>query len=205
MTRFTGILCAILCVTTTVSAQTAVYSDNPPKTSTIADGYSIESFREYLDSSPIDALEGIWEYPDDAVTLGIERFESDNYSVKFKYRIILLESAMRRALIPGSVIGYIIPTAQSDKAYVWLYSETDGDMQPTNPIKCAATVSNNDVITFSKPELKFKIRFNLSRIMPSLFKGLSITAEPVSKKHPLGFSKTYPLDKDTQSREIRYL
>ena len=53
--------------------------------------------------------------------------------------------------------------------------------------------------------MKLKIRMNLARLLPTLFKGLSVSVEPQTPGHPLGFRKIYPADNIGTPHQIIYL
>lgn len=183
------------------------YGDNPPSQSCVLPGYyTPESARELLDASPLQPIEGIWEYPDEMITVLIEHFESPRFSRKIKYRIVLIDSE-DMSLLPGTVIGYIAESADNHKFELWLYSEHDG-MRLFGPGKCVATLTdNNTSLIFKKNSLKVRLRFNLSRFLPKLFRFISIYPSVKKEELPVGFNKIYPAYDDNGSihHEIRYL
>lgn len=182
------------------------YDDTPPRQSEILKGYSEDRVKAFLDSIDLDYLEGIWHFPEDMVTLSIERFSSHEFSERYKYRMVLL-NAEDKSLIPGTIMGYILDSAQNDNFYIWIYSQQQGN-KLVMPQKCIASLSkDNNSIIFQKPALKFKLRINFARFMPSLFKGLGISAEIENKKLPLGFRRVYPSYDENGSdiSKIRYL
>ena len=182
------------------------YGDNPLSQSCVLPGYTPESARELLDASPLQPIEGIWEYPDEMITVLIEHFESPRFSRKIKYRIVLIDSE-DMSLLPGTVIGYIAESADNHKFELWLYSEHDG-MRLFGPGKCVATLTdNNTSLTFKKNSLKVRLRFNLSRFLPKLFRFISIYPSVKKEELPVGFNKIYPAYDDNGSihHEIRYL
>ena len=131
------------------------YGDKPPVESIVLPGYSEEMARDRLSSTPMQPIEGIWEYPDEMMTLVIERFSSPQFSRKLKYRIVLL-SADDMSLLPGTVIGYIAESADNEKFELWLYSELDGKIL-TGASKCVATLdSDGNSLTFVRNEIKMR-------------------------------------------------
>ena len=68
---------------------TAVAGNGVPKKSVILAGLDIDSMRVRLDETDMQPLEGIWYYPNEEMTLGIERYRGEH---NIGYRIILLES-----------------------------------------------------------------------------------------------------------------
>lgn len=200
------LLLIMLATNSSIFAEQTYYDDAPPRHSEVVRGYDMTKAYNYMDSTDIDILEGIWDFPDDMVTLSIQRFNDARFSARFKYRMVLLK-AEDRSIPQGSVIGYIAETAIPHKYYLWIYSQSEGASLLT-PQKCVATLSKeSDYLTFVKPEIKFKFRLNFARFLPTLFKGISLSAEPSAEKIPLGFSRIYPTYDENGSKimQIRYL
>ena len=89
-----------------------------PKKSVVIDGLDVDSMRARLDETDMQPLEGIWYYPNEEMTLGIERYHGKH---NIGYRIILLESPDINVM-PGTVIGYIAATAVDSK-YVYRFGK----------------------------------------------------------------------------------
>lgn len=85
----------------------ALASNGVPAKSVIIDGLDVDSMRMRLDETDMQPLEGIWYYPNEEMTLGIERYRGEH---NIGYRIILLDSPDIN-VIPGTVIGYIAASA----------------------------------------------------------------------------------------------
>lgn len=159
-----------------------------PKKSVILAGIDLDSMRVRLDESDLQPLEGIWYYPNEEMTLGIERYKGNH---NIGYRIILLESP-DISLVPGTVIGYIARSAVDNKFQLWLYSERSRTTLK-KPMECVATLSNKaTTLTFDPPHWKLKVRVNVARFLPTLFNGLSVIPERVGEQLPIGFRKIYP-------------
>ena len=159
-----------------------------PKKSVILAGIDLDSMRVRLDESDLQPLEGIWYYPNEEMTLGIERYKGNH---NIGYRIILLESP-DISNVPGTVIGYIARSAVDNKFQLWLYSERSRTTLK-KPMECVATLSNKaTTLTFDPPHWKLKVRVNVARFLPTLFNGLSVIPERVGEQLPIGFRKIYP-------------
>jgi hypothetical protein len=173
-----------------------------PKKSVTLDGLDVDSMRARLDEIDVQPLEGIWYYPNEETTLGIERYRGQH---NIGYRIILLESPDINVM-PGTVIGYIAATAVNNKYQMWLYSQRD-KVTLVKPLECVATLdSKATTITFDPPHWKVKVRVNFARFLPSLFSGMSIVPEKVEERVPVGFRKIYPEGGDGNPfNRIRYL
>ena len=174
-----------------------------PKQSVILDGLDVDSMRVRLDETDIQPLEGIWYYPNEEMTLGIERYRGEH---NIGYRIILLDSPDVNVL-PGTVIGYIAASAVDNKYQLWLYSQRDR-ITLIKPLECVATLNPTaTTLTFDPPRWKVKVRVNLARFLPSLFSGVSIIPQMERERLPVGFRKIYPEGGDGNStfNRIRYL
>ena len=181
---------------------TALAVKGVPSKSVILDGLDLDSMRVRLDETDMQPLEGIWYYPNEEMTLGIERYRGEH---NIGYRIILLESPDIN-VIPGTVIGYIAASAVDNKYQLWLYSQRDR-ITLIKPLECVATLNQSATsLTFDPPHWKVKVRVNIARFLPSLFQGVSIIPEKSSEKLPVGFRKIYPEGGEGKPfNHIRYL
>ena len=173
-----------------------------PKKSVVLQGIDIDSMRVRLDESDLQPLEGIWYYPNEEMTLGIERYRGEH---NIGYRIILLDSPDIN-VVPGTVIGYIAASAVDSKFQLWLYSQRDR-LTLIKPLECVATLNaKGTTLTFDPPHWKVKVRVNIARFLSTLFNGVSIVPDKVSEQLPVGFRKIYPEGGDGNPfNRIRYL
>ena len=180
----------------------AAAGNGVPARSVILDGLAVDSMRVRLDETDMQPLEGIWYYPNEEMTLGIERYRGKH---NIGYRIILLESPDIN-VIPGTVIGYIASSAVDNKYQLWLYSQRDR-VTLIKPLECVATLDKSaTTLTFDPPHWKVKVRVNIARFLPSLFQGVSIIPEKTGEKLPVGFRKVYPEGGNGKPfNRIRYL
>ena len=180
----------------------SIAGNGVPKKSVILDGLDVDSMRVRLDELDMQPLEGIWYYPNEEMTLGIER---DRGQHNIGYRIIMLDSPDIN-LVPGTVIGYIASSAVDNKYQLWLYSQRDR-VTLIKPLECVATLNAQaTTFTFDPPRWKVKVRVNLARFLPSLFRGVSIVPEVTGERLPIGFRKIYPEGGDgAPFNRIRYL
>ena len=173
-----------------------------PKKSVILGGLDVDSMRVRLEETAMQPLEGIWYYPNEEMTLGIERYKGQH---NIGYRIILLDSHDINVM-PGTVIGYIASSAVDNKYRLWLYSQRDR-LTLKKPLECVATLNKTaTTLTFDPPHWKVKVRVNIARFLPTLFNGVSIIPDKAGEKLPVGFRKIYPEGGDgTPFNRIRYL
>ena len=180
----------------------AVAGNGIPKKSVVLDGLDVDSMRIRLDETDMQPLEGIWYYPNEEMTVGIERYKGNH---NIGYRIILLESPDIN-LVPGTIIGYIANSAVDNKYQLWLYSQRDR-VTLIKPLECVATLNAAaTTLTFDPPHWKVKVRVNVARFLPTLFNGVSIIPERVGERLPVGFRKIYPEGGDGNPfNRVRYL
>lgn len=100
-----------------------------PKKSEVISGFSISTLKSRMATAPLHHIEGIWQFTDNGATVAIERHRSadrtSHSSILHGYRIILITSP-NRALRPGTVMGYIAPTAKSGQYTASIYSSVIG-------------------------------------------------------------------------------
>ncbi|MGN0211554.1 MAG: hypothetical protein ACI4AN_01255 [Muribaculaceae bacterium] len=202
-------LIAILCAIGARAGEPAVegyYADGVPEEAEVLRGYSMRGCVAKMSTMPLAAIEGVWSYPDEMMTVAIERFGSARFSPRIAYRVVMLE-ADDVSLLPGTVIGYVAESADSNKYELWLYSEQQGQRLRA-PVQCVATLSDGNLLFRRIRSLNVKVRVNFARFLPKLFRGISVTPEVQTEKLPVGFRKIYPdADGENGSRgdEIRYL
>lgn len=199
---FRRLLLISLLATVTLLPLMAKSGSGVPKKSVVLDGLDVDSMRTRLDETDMQPLEGIWYYPNEEMTLGIERYRGPH---NIGYRIILLDSPDIND-VPGTVIGYIATSAVDDKYQLWLYSQRDR-LTLIKPLECVATLNKTaTTLTFDPPHWKIKVRVNVTRFLPTLFNGISIIPERVEERLPIGFRKIYPEGGDgAPFNRIRYL
>ena len=150
MIRRTGILLTLVALTWTAAVC------GVPERGSLLPGIDEDSMRVRLAESDLQPLEGIWYYPNEQLTLGIERWRGDD---NIQYRIILLDCDDAETL-PGMIMGYIAPTAVPTKYQMWLFSERDR-LTLLKPLNCVATLSSSGTsLTFDPPHWRVKVRVN---------------------------------------------
>ncbi|MBP5687052.1 MAG: hypothetical protein J6X22_00215 [Muribaculaceae bacterium] len=175
-----------------------------PEQSVVVPGFSEQVARERLMESDLQPLEGIWYYPNEDMTIVIERWQPEP-SHKIGYRLLLVASDDLE-LLPGTVIGYIEASAVDNKYHLWLYSERN-KVTLCGPMECVATLNKDATsLTFDPPHWDVKVRVNFARFLPSLFKGISVIPDVEKEKLPVGFKKIFPADGNGNKFDrVRYL
>ena len=127
-----------------------------PQQSVVVPGFSEQVARERLMESDLQPLEGICYYPNEDMTLAIERWQPEP-SHKIGYRLLLVASDDLE-LLPGTVIGYIEASAVDNKYRLWLYSERN-KVTLCGPLECVATLNKEaTTLTFDPPHWEVKVR-----------------------------------------------
>lgn len=173
-----------------------------PPQSVVLPGIDEESMKARFAESDMQQLEGIWYYPNEEMTLAIEKWDGEH---NIGYRIILLASNDIE-LLPGIVMGYVARSAVDNKFRLWLYSERS-HLTLASPLECVATLNSDaTTLTFDPPRWKVKVRVNFARFLPSIFRGVSVIPDKEEEKLPIGFKKIYPAGGNGNVfNEIRYL
>ncbi len=193
----------ILLMVALLSSQWCVADERSPYTfrGEILKGYDEETVKSRCDAGDLHPIEGVWYYPDEKITLVIERCESGVNNVLYDYRLVLVDSE-DMSLYPGTVIGYCTPTVDSDKFKLWIYCEQHESVLE-NPQMCVASLNNTaDELVIERSEVKMKVRVNFSRFLPKLLKGVSVVPSKKEVKAPEGFKKVYP---QNSKIGVRYL
>ena len=194
----------IIVLLAAVSLPLGAQSFSLPDKADIIANYSEETARAGFDSRSAQPIEGIWRYPDEMMTVCIERFAVP--STNIEYRVVLLDSD-ESLLLPGTVIGYAAQGAKANEFQMWLYSE-HSDLLLVNPQRCLAELSGDYATLMIKPtELKVRLRINFARFLPSVFKGVSVIPSIDNPSPSRGMRKIYPAadENGTQWQGIRYL
>ena len=173
--------------------------------------YDIDMAKDLCDTLPLETIEGIWQYPDDQVTVFIVADEAKpDYSLP-EYSIIVVETADAR-LHPGEVLGKLTATPQENAYKIELATERKNDLL-LKPKTCMATLSKDgDAFIFKKQKTPFKARlnFNFNRLLPGFWKIVSTGISQnntTSVSLPVGMVKIYPSydGNGSSKRKVRYL
>lgn len=167
-----------------------------PEKAEVLKGYDTKSVKERLSKNINDKLEGLWYYPDEHITLAIERMEK----AAGYYRLVAVE-AEDTAIDCGCVLGYMEESAENDKLRLWLYSGITGD-QLVRPVECVANIENNySNITIDKPTVKIRMSMNIAQFLPSIFGRIRIYPRMEKPEIKPGFIK---IDTKEQSTPIYF-
>lgn len=154
--------------------------------------------RAWCDSTALQRIEGIWEFPDDETRVLIKRV----IPTARIYDIIVLSSPDCR-LIPGDRIGEVRPTAEAGTYRLSICrSRVKGIL--TDPGHCEAKLKDNEASLTFKPR---KISFKLGSIyfLPKFWRTIRFRFNDPEGDIPDGMIRVYPPAPAAKSSEPVYL
>lgn len=141
--------------------------------------------REWCDKNATEAIEGIWEYPEDntRVLIRRDRFSSGEYS-------ITVISTPDCRLVPGDVIGRLHVSADPRKFKLEQSTKKEGAFL-LKPSDCLATLSaDGESIKVKSTKLKFRI--SPTTLLPKFWRMVRISISTPTDEIPSGMIKIYP-------------
>lgn len=139
----------------------------PPVSEVVAGYASHDEVRQRMNSAPLHAIEGIWQFPSTGAVVAIELDPSlgkGGYAVR--YRMIIIRSP-QRTIKPGTVMGLIAPTAKNNVYAAEIYTSSDGGSRLGSPHGFTLTLADNARLSFTKNS-GLKVYTNLFRLIPYL-------------------------------------
>ncbi len=166
MIRFLS-LAFILSLVAPVGAARIV--DMLPDDSRVIDGYSMKEVRQRFDEGDIHDIEGIWRFVDDGSVMAIERFVPDEIpdNGNASYRIIVVKSPTR-ALSPGTLMGYVSPTAKKGVYDASVYTAYDGLRGLHKKRRFCLSLGDDGLLSFT--QYRQGVKLNLWRLIPYMFR-----------------------------------
>ena len=181
-------LCLLLAATAIAGAATTLpLSRNVevPARSQRIEGYTnTDSVKAWIQSRPLSSFEGIWSLPNVPDILIVAE------ACPQGYRLVLLESDTR-ILPPGTVLGYLQPTAEANTAIAHIYSNIDKDavtLISPKPYTVSLDPTHGRLVF---KELKKGIVINFWNLIPWRFRG-SIKKQDETPKNLHGLVRIYP-------------
>lgn len=186
-----------------------VISDNfldcLPEKSERINGYTRKKVENYLSTSTIHRIEGIWQFTASGVMVVVERFQSSDIPDGAAcYRMVLLR-APERSVVPGLVMGYIAPTARKGVYDSRIYTDFDG--QIFLDAKRFTITMNDDARLSFKPEkkgLRFSFYHLFPRLLPRSYR-FGLSGEDTRDASLDGCIRVFPEPTDGDWIEPRYL
>lgn len=160
----------------------------------MAEGYSsLDSVRRRMSAMPLHELEGIWQLTGDGGSIiAIERIPAAGTTEGITvYRMAVIESS-EISVMPGTVIGYIAPSAKARQYDARIYtSRSDDYMMLTRPSRNLLTLSEDGTRLSFRPT-SLKLRFNWWRLLlPYLYRGL-VSPSTTDRQVEDGCIRLYP-------------
>ncbi|WP_290464096.1 hypothetical protein [Duncaniella muris] len=150
--------------------------ENVPGRSQVVSGYSKpDSVTDRLAQMPLHAVEGLWRFASEGSLMAIER-NSDRAAGEYEaettvYRMVIVRAA-DMALRPGTVMGYLTPTAKRGVYDARIYtSRLDNGTTLHAPKKFTVTLTDDDS-RISISDYGSSLRFNWWRLLPYMYRYL---------------------------------
>lgn len=169
--RHSLFLAAILIFCQSMVAQpmlTDSFLDHIPRRSQRLSGYSRESAERYLTHGPLHRVEGIWRFTASGATVAVERFTPPGYDGSPTcYRLVVV-SASDRSVVPGTVMGYAVPTSRQRVYDAVLYTSVEG-VSLTATRRFTVKMDDDDNRLSFTP-VKRGVSVNIRRYLPYMFR-----------------------------------
>lgn len=166
--------------------------------------YDLDMAQEICASRPLDALEGVWIYPDDNVTVMILRSDDTAYGAFRNYDITVVAST-DCLLSPGDRIGTLSAGADPRQYRLTLQTRR-GAEGLAGQRECLATLDKGNDALFVKGK-KLKWRLNPFTFLPRFWRIARVSVDnPLDRMQP-GMLRIYPSydGNGSSRREPRYL
>lgn len=155
--------------------------------------YDRDAVKARLDATPLHSIEGIWQFTTDGATVVIERDtdsgERPTSDTPMRYRMVIMRSPVR-SVLPGTVMGYLSPTAKRGSYSATIFTDSDGGSRLLKPKKFTLTLTDDSHLGFHKHGLKIKVRF--WRLLPYISR-LGISTRDDSPRDLDGCIRIYPM------------
>lgn len=146
----------------------------------------LQAARHWCDSSPLDRIEGVWEFPDDGVRVLIIRSVGQS-----GYELRVIEGADGK-FEPGDVIGIVEPTTDPVRFAVRMRTRIGGPLKSLKSWKkCAARLTTGDMALDVAAESR-GINWNLLGFLPHFWRIARMRHSDPQAALPHGLVKIYP-------------
>lgn len=162
----------IFCLLTIVMAWGGIraerYIDTLPARSTVAEGFSRPEVEARLAELPAMEAEGLWQMTSDGAIVAIERWVPDGMPSDGSLCLrMVVVTAPNRSLRPGTVMGYLAPTAARDVYDARLYTSLDENGSLSSP-KAFRLRAKDDALTLTR--VRSGVVINWFRMFPYLLR-----------------------------------
>lgn len=146
----------------------------------------MEAARQWCDASPLDRIEGVWEFPDDGVKVLI--ISAANAS---GYELRVIEGADGK-FEPGDLIGIASPTTDPVRFALQMRTKLGGVLKSLKGWKkCAARLTTGDMALDVAAESR-GINWNLLGFLPHFWRVARMRHSDPQAALPHGLVKIYP-------------
>ena len=155
--------------------------------------------REYCDSVSLLPVEGIWEYPEDGLTVLARRLPAEG-----SYELIAIDSDDTRVR-PGDIVG-TMQSSPDPGVFRLTLATHDITHNLGLPAECLATLSKDGDAIYVKMR-KRSLKLSPTWILPRFWRIARIKTTDPLEKLPAGMIRLYPSSdgNDTRPGEPRYL
>lgn len=157
-----------LILTDATAATPKRWIDTLPSSSEVLDGYMTDGIEEMLADKALSPVEDVWVLVSTGGLIAVERVSHAGADVGVLdcYRMVVLR-APDRAVRPGTVMGYMQPTAARGTYEARIYTGTDGD-GTLREAKTFRIVVKEDAMQFYR--VRSGLSVNLFRMLPYMFR-----------------------------------
>ncbi|MDE6371259.1 MAG: hypothetical protein K2K92_07200, partial [Duncaniella sp.] len=143
-----------------------------------------------MSASPLHSIEGIWQLTGESTILAVERDPLTSGPAAL-YRIVLISSDCL-SLPPGTVVGYLTPTAVTGKYDSRLFRALSDDHTRLTSLSPFTITLSNDASSFTFSPTGSRLHFNWWRlVLPYLYHGV-VTSRQGSTAPARGCLRLYP-------------
>jgi hypothetical protein len=162
------LLCLSLAASQLLAASPRRWIESLPSASEVIDGYMCDGVEERIAIAASNPIEDVWKLVATGGLIAVERMESHGADVGLTdcYRMIVLRSP-DRAIKPGTVMGYLQPTAANGTFEARIYTDTDGNGTLTDA-KSFRIVVTEDAMQFYR--VRSGLSVNIFRMLPYMFR-----------------------------------
>lgn len=141
-----------------------------PRQSPVNHGYeSAVTIVERLSTSPIDDAEGLWRIAGDGALIAIEHTSvTDRPDCGIDLYSLTMVDAPQRHPRPGTLIGYMTPTARRGTFDAVIYTSLNDAVKLERPKKFVITLTADGRMSITP--VRSGLRVNLWRLVPYLFR-----------------------------------
>jgi len=198
MSRHLTLFSALLAIC--ITARAADLSKHMPATSPVLQGYNdIDSVKLAIDMRGPDDIEGIWKMAGTQTTVVIEPATTPTLSgAGFEAYQIVIVSSPRKSMRPGTVLGYIVPTARKNYYEARIYtSKTRAILQKHRRFTLNLTDDRHMSMTANKAPWRINLRHTLRFLVRA-----GISTQSTDDMGLDGFIKQYPAPEGVPDKPV---